>query len=163
LPVRARQLLFVCSGNTCRSPLAGGILRAKINLIPNCDLSVESAGIGAMDGFPASQGAISAGAEIGIDLSTHRSCALDSDTLSSADIVLVMTRSHKGRILSEYPDFVDRVFLLKEFGAPSRTEIDVEDPFGGDITVYRKCREELESEIIRILPLLTGSSPMKEK
>lgn len=162
MPTRAVHLLFICSGNTCRSPMAEGILRAKSEANPDIRLSVSSAGTGAMAGAPASPGAVSAVAGIGIDLKSHRSRVLDAETLARADVILVMAQRHKDRILSAYSGFSDRVFLLKEYGSTSGTCEDVDDPFGSDIETYRKCCKELESEITRILPLLTGLSRVKD-
>src|SRR5512135_2244316 len=93
------NILLVCSGNTCRSPLAAAILTDKLSRLPEfAGVSVQSAGIAAWDGTPASEGAYLVALERGLDLSGHRARMLTADQVRDADLVLTMSESHARRV-----------------------------------------------------------------
>ena len=136
-------VLFVCSGNTCRSPLAAALFRkAWREMGGAASVEVESAGLSARDGEPASQQARQVAQEWGVDLSAHRARLLTRERLVAARLVLTMTEDHKRRVLAMAPEMAGRVFTLGEYaGVPG----DVEDPFGQDLERYRATARELES------------------
>lgn len=138
---------MVCSGNTCRSPMAWAFLSDAVAR-EGLPVSFESAGVNAASGYPASETAISVLREMGLDLSTHRSRPLPDD-LGEFDLVLTMTRSQKALVAlvaGEGP----RVFTLKGFaGAPG--EEDIPDPIGSSSSDYRKLAEELRSLVPPVL------------
>ncbi len=107
------RILFVCTGNTCRSPMAEAILR-KIAQDEELEVEVRSAGVSAVDGSPASSQAIQVLKEKGIKHS-HRSRMIQPDQVEWADLVLAMTRTHKYFVISEYPESVEKVYTLKEY------------------------------------------------
>lgn len=112
-----RRVLFVCSGNTCRSPMAAALLReelARRGVSPG-DIEVMSAGTGSHNGDRASPLARKVLADRGADLSTHRSRALTRDLLDKANLILTMTRSHKAEILRISPDAAGKTYTLREF------------------------------------------------
>ncbi len=127
-----KNILFVCTGNTCRSPMAAAIL-AKEKPWYN----VFSRGINVLAPSPASAEAVEVMNEMGLDISSHRSEQLTRDDLMRADIIFTMTENHNHLILRRYPEFTGRVFTL----SPGN---DIVDPFGRDIFAYRACARQIE-------------------
>jgi protein-tyrosine-phosphatase len=143
MSVTKTNILFVCTGNTCRSPMAEALL--KHQKLPHVE--VKSAGIFAMDGGDASAHAKAVLAEKGIELQ-HRSSLLTKEQIDWATYVLTMTNGHKQQIIGRFPEAEGKTFTLKEFIAGEAA--DVVDPFGGSIDVYRQTRDELENAIIEL-------------
>lgn len=141
-----KKILFVCTGNTCRSPLASAILKDKADFV-----EVRSAGIHAALNMPASDGTKAVLKER--NLSTdHASQPLSKELLRWADLVLTMTAAHKQSIIAMFPDEKhDHVYTLKEFVDPDAKEIDIADPFGGSIDVYRQTADEIEKYIDEVI------------
>ena len=127
------RILCICSGNTCRSPMAQALLQLKVQKY-GWPVAVKSAGLAACPGDPASENAVRAIAEIGGDLCGHRSLALTTDSLFEADAVFCMNRTQKA-VLSRYID-PKKVFVPTP---------EIPDPFGGDLDCYRACRDALDA------------------
>lgn len=136
------RVLFVCTGNTCRSPIAEYLFRKWLG--PESGYEVASAGVSASTGERASDGAIRALEAKKIDLSGHRSRLLTQAHIDDADLVVVMTEAHKRAVLQRFPRAGSRVVLLNDFSPLHRGE-DVPDPFGMRADVYRATRDEIEA------------------
>lgn len=148
-----KSVLFVCTGNTCRSPMAEVLLADRLP-----ELTVSSAGLATVAGLPASIGAIDAMDAMGLNLDYHRSRQLSSYLLADADLVLCMSNSHKETILSALPEMADKVFTLGEYaGMPQ----DIADPFGGDSEEYTACAEQLADLIDKVAEKLAGKAEEK--
>jgi len=143
------RLLFVCTGNTCRSPLAEGIARRLIADRRLTDLEVSSSGTSAWPDAPASDGSLLVALEHEIDLGDHRARQLSPEIVLNADLILAMGPHHLDRV--EALGGSDRSWLLTAYASSSRTGRAVSDPFGGDLDVYRATFAELLTEIGAIL------------
>lgn len=158
-----KSVLFVCTGNTCRSPMAEALLRETLARRGLTGFSVASAGLAAYPGDPATPEAVAVLGELGIDHSGHRSRSWTADLLSAHDLILTMERAHKDSILRRYPDAAGKVFTLKEFASGGAEEGDIEDPLkyrydpeSDALTEYRRTRDELAEAIEGLLPRLSG-------
>ena len=148
------RILFVCTGNTCRSPLAEGIARKETIERGLLDVDVESAGTSAWNGAPASDGALLVGLERGVDLSEHRARQLTRELVVASDMILAMGPHHLERV--EALGGEGRAYLLTSYAAHGSTERAVSDPFGGDLDVYRAAYAELEREIRKVFDRLAA-------
>ncbi|NLX77826.1 MAG: low molecular weight protein arginine phosphatase [Clostridiaceae bacterium] len=150
-----KNIVFVCTGNTCRSPMAEALFRSVLETEGyDNEFSCSSAGVYAFEGDNASYEAIEAMKKFGFDISKHYARVLDFDMIRDAYIVLTMTRDHKRMILDVYPEAADKVFTLKEYAGYPEDDWDISDPFGYDIEVYESCAEELETVLLKILDRL---------
>lgn len=149
---RAQHILFLCTGNTCRSPLAAGLLARILAERPVDGVTVGSAGTDAVEGAPVSEGSYLVGLERGIDLSGHRATHLDGTLLDGTTLVLGMTTRHVNFAQSLDPEA--RVHLLSAYAGVSSE--DVPDPFGGDISAYREMLDHLEPLVARVADRLAA-------
>jgi protein-tyrosine-phosphatase len=148
------KLLFVCSGNTCRSPLAEVIARREIIERGLLDVDVSSAGTSAWDGAPASDGSLLVGLEHHVDLGQHRSQRLTRELVEEADVILAMGESHLERI--EELGGAGKAHLLTAYASGGNTSRSISDPFGGDLEGYRETFADLEREIRRLFDRLAA-------
>jgi glycine hydroxymethyltransferase len=145
-----KTVLFVCTGNVCRSPMAEGLFRYAVQ--GRGDYRVLSAGLGAADGQPPSPYAVEAVRELGIDISHQRSRMLTPDLVEAADYILGMTHSHIDTVMLLYPQAAEKTFLLREFDETlDQFEKDISDPIGGSYDVYMNCRDQIEQAIVSLL------------
>ncbi len=145
-----KTVLFVCTGNVCRSPMAEGIFRQAAR--GRGEFCVRSAGLGAADGQPPTPHAVQAVKEIGIDISSHRSQMVSAELVEQADYILGMTHSHVDTIMLLYPMAAEKVFLLREFDETlEEFEKSISDPIGGSYNIYLTCRDQIEQGIASLL------------
>lgn len=140
-------IIFICTGNTCRSPMAEGLFRAHGGE-QETGLAAASAGLFTQDGLPASDNAVTAAKELGADISAHRSRMLTHEIAQSARYLVCMTGAHYDRVCELFPDCADKVFTL--------TQRDVSDPFGGDLETYRRAAAEIDEGVRSIIGRLSA-------
>jgi L-threonylcarbamoyladenylate synthase len=151
------NILFVCSGNTCRSPMAETMCRAALAERLSCsvadladrDITVQSAGTAGWGGSPASQGAVGAMARRQLDLAGHVAKSLDVETIHQADHIYCMTRSHREAVLALVPSAAERTVLLADDG-------EIADPFGGSDADYVACAADIDAALRRRMDEMLG-------
>jgi len=140
-----KTILFVCTGNVCRSPMAAGFLREKLRKAGlEGEYRVRSAGLWALEDQPPSAYARRVMAERGIDISDHRGRDLTPEDVEEADLILTMERGQAEAISAEFPQHAHKVYLLSEMAGQ---QYDIRDPYGGPAYEYRQCANELEKLI----------------
>ncbi|MGA8659367.1 MAG: serine hydroxymethyltransferase [Chthoniobacterales bacterium] len=146
-----KTILFVCTGNICRSPMAEGLFRQMVKDRP--DVKVLSAGVSTYPGQPPSVHAVQTLAELGIDISHNRSKQLSEELVAEASCIIAMTRSHLDSILFLFPEAAEKTFLLREFEGQV-TSLDVADPIGMGIEAYAFTREVIQRALPGVLKFI---------
>ena len=148
-----KTILFICTGNVCRSPMAEALFRRATT--GRGDFRVLSAGLGALDGQPPTQHSVTAMCELGVDISAQRSRALTASLLQQADYVFGMTHCHVDTIALLYPAAAEKTFLLREFDESLDSfEKDISDPIGIPYDVYVHWRKQIEQGIMSLLKFM---------
>jgi len=145
------NLLFVCSGNTCRSPLAEALARKIADRRGLEALNVSSAGTNAWDNVPATDEALLVGMERGLDLTGHRSRKLTPAIVSEADLIFVMTPGYLEQV--KQMGGRGKVHVIDEY-ASGISNTGISDPYGGDLEAYRNTADILEEELVKLFDRL---------
>jgi glycine hydroxymethyltransferase len=145
-----KTILFICTGNVCRSPMAEALFRHAVR--GRGDFRVLSAGLGAVDGQPPTGHSVRAMRELGIEISSQRSRRLTPELVRHADYIFGMTHSHVETIALMYPQMAEKTFLLREFDETLEPyEKDISDPIGGSYQVYLNARDQIEQGIASLI------------
>lgn len=145
-----KKILVVCTGNSCRSPMAEGFLKKYLG--PEGDFEIISVGTSVeTGGFRPTPEAIEVMKEAGIDISTYVNKPFLEILAKVADLILVMAGIHKEFILEKLPEVKDKLYLFKEFAGGADSDRDITDPIGQTIAVYRSVREEIKKASLEIV------------
>ncbi|MEI8341814.1 MAG: ribose 5-phosphate isomerase B [Verrucomicrobiota bacterium] len=148
-----KNILFVCTGNICRSPMAEGLFRQMVR--ERDDILIGSAGVGAVSGQTPSPPAIQALKPLGIDISHYRSQPLTGSVVDKATFIFAMTHMHLDAILMMFPQAAEKTFLVCEFNEElARVSIDIPDPIGMGLETYLRCRDVLKKALPGILTFI---------
>ena len=156
----AYTVLFICTGNICRSPMAEGLFRdyAKKN---SSDFAVKSAGVGAQNGLSPSENSVQAMSDIGIDITEQNSQMVTAELVKEANIIIGMTQGHVDMVNLMFPEATEKTFILGEFDQSIPLhEREIADPIGGSYEVYSLCRDQIKEGIVSLLNSINQNKSM---
>lgn len=156
-------VLFICTANICRTPMAVALLRDRIRREGlEHRIDVLSAGTWAIDGAPPAEFSAAVCRENDLDCGDHAARAVDLNLLNRANVVLCMTTEHQADLTQIFPHFRTKIFTLREFAHPTRPErMSIQDPYGRAIDHYRTAFREIAAEVERIWPALRESAALE--
>ena len=144
------NILFVCTGNTCRSPLAEAVAKS---IFPKDEYNIMSAGLSVIENQPASENAVLAAEALGLNLKEHNAKQITPSLIKDADIVLTMTSGHKQAIANACNSEGTPVFTLAEYAGHGSE--DVMDPYGCGLEIYEECIRKLRQYITETADIIT--------
>lgn len=148
------NIMFVCTGNICRSAMAHHLLEKRLNDLNKKDIKVFSCGVSAYNGEKSTwEAKYIMKNYYNVDLENHRSTNIKNSNIKEMDLILCATKYHKKEVLDLYPDLEEKVFTMKEYvkyNQPNHNNLDIADPWGYDKETYLECSKEI-SECIELL------------
>ena len=154
----AHNILFVCTGNICRSPVAEYLLRDELNRLHISNIAVGSAGLLDLGGRPADPDMIAIGREHAVDLTAHRSRQISLEMIADADIVFVMETRQKEDLTKLMPKYGDKILLFSLFDY-NNNGLNIDDPIGKNRQMYSYCFSRLNTLTQKLAPLVKETQP----
>ena len=153
-----KSILFVCTGNSCRSVMAEGMLKKRLKELGKDGIIVRSAGVRAIDGCSPTNETINVMKLQGVDISAFKSTGITDELIKGSDLILVLERAHKIEITRNIPAVASKTFFLREYGRSDKPkeliDPDISDPIGLPVSGYNVCLEMIKEDIERVAKLL---------
>lgn len=143
-PAKIRNILFVCTGNTCRSPLAAGFLKKLLERNSLCEMEIGSAGLTALPGSQASFHSLRVALENSVYLEEHQARLVTPELIDKADLIVVMEPGHRQELLDRYPKTSGKILLLRQFARYGSQKRGIHDPYGLNLEAYRFCFQDIK-------------------
>lgn len=151
-----KKVMFVCTGNICRSAMAHGYMQYKVNSrYDKENFLISSCGTDAITGDKSTKNAILAMEEYNVDLNNHRATNIRDIDIENYDIILCMTTQHKENITYLYPKLKEKIYTLKEYIDSDIEYKEIDDPWGFDIKVYKSCAKEVVENVDKLIEKLS--------
>jgi Protein-tyrosine-phosphatase len=151
---KIKSILFVCTGNSCRSIMAEGLMRDALKKLGKEGIGASSAGVRAIDGFRPTRETIEAMKREGIDVSCLLSRALTDKMIRDSGLILVMTAHHMDEIIRRLPEAASKTHMLKQYArrddSAACEDLDISDPIGSSVEIYERTLNEIKGEVNRI-------------
>lgn len=144
------KVVFVCTGNTCRSPMAEALMKSKLQHY-ELDITVDSCGTNVYESEPVNHKAVEALKNLGIEYCIHNSRQIDKNDVETADVILTMTQQQKYSIIKVYSDYKYKVFTINEYSRDCKD--DVTDPYGKSQIFYNFCVNELNTLVDELIEI----------
>ncbi len=155
------RILFVCTGNTCRSPMAEGLMRHYLKE-SKIEAEVLSAGLSAFEGSPPSENSVKAMQEKGIDIREQQSTQLSGSLVDEVTHIFALGSGHLQVIQEYFPQAVEKTFLVREFIAQDEADREIGDPFGGPLEQYQETRDQIDQAMPSIMAFVKTGDPDAE-
>lgn len=145
------KIMFICTGNICRSAMAHKLLEKKLKDNNIQDIEVYSCGIYAEDGDMATYNAEEAMQEYDVNMKEHRATNIRSSKIEEMDLILCATIAHKNAVQQMYPNIKGKIYTMKEYVNPKTENLDIRDPWGYDIETYKFCASEIDTCLDKLI------------
>lgn len=150
------KIIFICTGNTCRSAMAEGLAK-KIVEEQKLDFEIYSAGIYAQSGEHASYNSVAIMKEYDVDIALHQATSIEEVNMEEMELILCATKNHKAELQARYSSLKDRIFTIKEYAKMDNdgSDMDIKDPWGYNINTFRVCAAEISVCVDKIIKKLS--------